>query len=114
MLAFEQLQTFVLVLLAICAFITAISLAVSAVVKYWKFAHQQSDENTAMLKDVETYLSSDKRRIEHLEENQETFREENKLMLKALFTLLSHEIDGNHTDQLMAVRDEINIYLIEK
>ena len=111
---YAQIQNFVMVLLALCAAVIAISGASAAFVKFWRFAHKQSDKNTEMLKGVETYLASDKRRIERLEENQETFRDENKLMLKALFTLLSHEIDGNHTDQLMAVRDEINTYLIEK
>ena len=35
-------------------------------------------------------------------------------MLKALVTLMSHELDGNHTKQLGEVRDEIQNYLIAK
>ena len=38
----------------------------------------------------------------------------NRLQLKALFSLLGHEIDGNHTSQLADIRNEINNYLIEK
>ena len=37
-----------------------------------------------------------------------------RLQLKALFTLLGHEVDGNHTTQLVEVRDEINEYLLNK
>ena len=114
MLAFEQLQTFVLVLIAICTFIGVISLAVNAVVRYWRFAHQQSDENTETLKNLETYLAADKRRIERLEENYEKNDAQNKLILRALNRMLTHEIDGNDVDQLKAIRDEIHNYLIEK
>ena len=83
-------------------------------VRYWKFAHQQSDENNETLKNLETYLASDKRRIERLEESYEKNDTENKLILRALNRLLTHEIDGNHTEQLEAIRDEIHDYLIEK
>ena len=114
MITFEQLQAFFIVVLGFCALVAAIAGLVTAIVRYWKFAHKQSDENAEDLKDVMEYLKNDKERIEKLEENQETFKEENRLMLRALARLLSHEIDGDHAEQLADIRDEIIEYLISK
>ena len=111
---YVQLQTFMTVLLGICALIVAISGACAVVVKFWRYAHKDTEENTRTIKEFNDWLSSDKRRIEALERKQEHTEEMNKLQLKALFTLLGHEIDGNHTEQLKEVRGEINVYLINK
>ena len=111
---FNDLQSFVAILLGLCATIAAISGACAAVVKFWRYAHKQSDENAEDIGEFRNWLASDKRRIETLEKKQEEMDKMNKLQLKALFTLLGHEIDGNHTKQLAEVRAEINRYLIEK
>jgi hypothetical protein len=103
-----------MVLLGICAAIAAISGACAAVVKFWRFAHAQSDKNATTLEEFETYLASDKRRIENLERKQDKADEQNKLILKALVKLMSHELDGNHTKELADVRDEIQDFLIKK
>lgn len=111
---YEAIQAFFMVLLGICGSIITISGMVAVIVKFWKWAHKQSDDNATTLNEVETYLASDKRRIESLEKRQDQTEEMNKLQLKALVTLLGHEIDGNHTSQLIEVRDEIQTYLISK
>ena len=112
--SFLQLENFVTVLLWLCGSVVAVAGAAAVIVKFWKWAHKTSDENAVTLNEIETYLASDKRRIEHLEKKQDTADEQNKLILKALVTLLGHEIDGNHTDQLRDVRDSIQNYLIER
>ena len=111
---FEQIQAFFFVLLTVCGGVAAIGGVVSLVIRFWKWAHKTSDENSEQLTEFETYLASDKRRIEHLEEQQEKADEQNKLMLKAIVALMSHELDGNHTQQIQDVRDEIQEYLITK
>ena len=111
---FEQIQAFVFVLLSLCGGIAAIAGACAAIVKFWRYAHKDSDRNSEQLTEFETYLASDKRRIEHLEEQQTKAEEQNKLMLKAIVALMSHELDGNHTQQLIDTRDEIQEYLITK
>ncbi len=111
---YSALQTFMAVLLAICGGVVGIGGAIALLVRAWKWAHKDTDSNTDRLDEHDTYLASDKRRIENLEEKQDEMDRMNKLQLKALFTLLGHEIDGNHTKQLAEVRDEINTYLIEK
>ena len=111
---YDALQTFVAVLLAGCAAVVCISGMVAAVVKFWKWAHKDTERNTEEISEFKRWLASDKHRIEDLEEKQDEMDKMNKMQLKALFTLLGHEIDGNHTKQLADMRDEINKYLIEK
>lgn len=111
---YAQLEDFVVVLLGICALIAAISGACAAVVKFWRYAHRDTDRNSEDISEFKTWFASDKHRIETLERKQDDAEEQNKLMLKALVTLLGHEIDGNHTRQLGEVRDEIQNYLIER
>jgi len=111
---FADIEAFVAISLSLCAAIIAISGTSAAVVKFWRYAHRQSDENASEIDEFRKWLASDKRRIQELEEKQSELDEINKLQLKALFTLLGHEIDGNHRQQLTDVRSEINTYLIEK
>ncbi len=111
---YSQLQDFFMVLMAIFGCIVAGGGAVAVVVKFWKWAHKTSDENAQSLGDMMRWLESDKRRIEALETNQEEADRQNKLLLKAVVSLMSHELDGNHTAQLASTRDEIQNYLIEK
>lgn len=111
---FIQLESFVTVLLWLCGAIVAMAGAVAVVVRFWKWAHRTSDENAVTLGEIETYLASDKRRIESLERYQATNDAQNKMILKALVALLGHEIDGNHVDKLSDIRDSIQDYLIER
>lgn len=111
---FLQLETFWMVFMAACGAVIAIGGAAAVIAKLIQLLRKPSVDNAHTLEEFETYLASDKRRIENLERNQATADEQNKLILKALNKLLRHEIDGNHTDQLIAVSDEIQDYLIEK
>ncbi len=109
-----QLQGFSAVWLYVCAFIAATSGATAAVVKVWRYAHRATDEHTDHLSEIDSYLDSDKRRIESLERRQDSMAKEQKMQLRALMTIMSHFLDGNHTSQLQEVRDDINSYLITR
>ncbi|MBR3314220.1 MAG: phage coat protein [Atopobiaceae bacterium] len=112
--SFIQIETAWTVFLAACASIVAIGAAVAVIVKLYQWLRKPSRDNEQELEDFRTYLGSDKRRIEALESQQKETNEQNKLMLRGLVMLLGHEIDGNHTEQLIIVRDEIQEYLIAK
>lgn len=117
---YEQLQAFFVVLLAMCALIAAVSGACAAIVKFWRYAHKQSDENAEKLADHE-------RRIVKLEECCEEVHgklnsdykfqqdeiEMNRLVLKSLKTLLQHAVDGNNTAKLEEREQEIDKYLLD-
>lgn len=111
---YTQIQAFFTVLLALAGGVTVIGGVVSLVTRFWKWAHRDTERNAEEIDEVHNWLASDKRRIESLERRQEETEKMNRMQLKALFTLLGHEIDGNHTKQLAEVRAEINRYLINK
>ena len=117
---YEQLQAFFIVLLGMCALIAAVSGACAAIVKFWRYAHKQSDENAEKLADHE-------HRIVKLEECCEEVHgklnsdykfqqdeiEMNRLVLKSLKTLLQHAVDGNDTAKLEKREQEIDKYLLD-
>ena len=112
--SFLQLESAWAVLMGACAAIVAIGGAVAVIVKLWQWQRRPSQTNRESLEAFEGYLASDKRRIERLESKADEAEEQNKLMLRALVNLLTHEIDGNHVEKLTEVRDEIQDYLIAK
>ena len=61
----------------------------------------------AKVNDHEERLARDGRRINDLEES-------NRIIMRALMAMLSHEINGNSDEKLKASFDEIQKYLIEK
>lgn len=52
-------------------------------------------------------LDNDNRRLKELEDS-------NKVIMHSLLAIMSHELDGNHTDQLRKAHDELKDYLINR
>ena len=114
-IGFEAIQTTLAVILAFCGGVVGVAGMVAVVVRFWKWAHKDTDKNTEDISEFRAWLGSDKRRIETLEKQQSDADRQNRLMLRAMVSLLDHEIDGqNHIDKLMAARDAIDKYLIEE
>ena len=67
----------------------------------------RADTTAAMLKSHEEMLKSDRERLSALEEQQ-------RIMLRALMAMLSHEVNGNSVDKLRASVAEIQDFLIRK
>ena len=67
----------------------------------------RADETKTMLEAHEQMLKSDRERLDTLEEQQ-------RIMLRALMAMLSHEINGNSTEKLTASVSEIQDFLIKK
>ena len=59
------------------------------------------------VKEHEGKLKRDHERLNNLEES-------NRIIMRALMALMSHEINGNSDDKLKASYDEIQKFLIEK
>ena len=58
------------------------------------------DGHTAQIKDLE----------EHIKKSDEGMA----VVQQSLLQIMNHMIDGNHTDQLVKARDEMQIYLTKK
>lgn len=101
-LTLTQIRDFVIVMLAILAFIVLIGNVVKTI-QIWR---QPGMSEAQWRRSVDEKLDSDNKRIARLEEG-------NKVKCKALMALLSHEINGNSNDKLEKALSELNDYLIE-
>ena len=97
-----QVRDFVIVLVAIMAFLVLIG----NVVKTFKEWKKPVVNEAEWRRDVDRKLDNDHQRIKHLEEG-------NKVKCKALRALLSHSVNGNSIDKLEKAMTELDEYLIE-
>ena len=67
----------------------------------------RADNTATMLRQHEDMIKSDRDRLNALEEQQ-------RIMLRALMAMLSHEVNGNSVDKLRASVAEIQDFLIKK
>lgn len=101
-LTLVQIRDFVIVLLAIMAFIVLIG-NVWKTIKGWR---EPGMSEAQWRQEVDTKLDSDNKRIKRLEDG-------NRVQCRALMALLSHEINGNSNDKLEKALNELNEYLLE-
>ena len=59
-------------------------------------------------------LDNDNKRIKDLEARQAEVEEAQKVLMRSMLALMSHAIDGNHTDDLKEARDNLQEYLIRR
>lgn len=100
---YDQIQAFFSVLLAVCAAITCAGGALAVVQRVRKPGRDMA----ATVDHHAACLDRDNKRIADLEDS-------NRLMLRAQMQLITHEIDGNHVDKLIEVRDAMERFLIER
>lgn len=112
--SYEQLEAFGFVWMQICAVATVTGGVVALIAKIYRWLRKPAEDNAVSINKLVDSIAVDKRRIEVLEKRADAQEEESKLVLKALMQLMSHEIDGNHTAQLAAARDDIQRFLIER
>lgn len=107
-------ETFVRVLVALAAGIVAIGGAITfiehvadrAATKQTVIAAQVAEHERQIEKHKE-YLDSDNKRLREMEET-------NKLIMRGVMSIMTHEIDGDHVEQLKQTRDDMQEYLINR
>jgi hypothetical protein len=97
---------FLVVLALLGAYITVMN-----AIKTWREEKQRKDmpvnELEETVKGHTDMLRRDNDRLKELEEG-------NRIMMRAMMALLSHDINGNSSDKLKEAMDEIQRYLIER
>jgi len=100
------LSAALLILALLGAYITVMN-----AIKTWREEKKRKDAPVTtleeILKDHAEKLKNDHERLSELESS-------NRVMMRAMMALLSHEINGNSADKLKASLDEIQKYLIDK
>ena len=132
---YEQLQAFVFVLMSICGGVVGVAACIAVVVKFWKWAHKDTDKNTEDIEALKAeyekaisdlkdeydraskeqlgWFASDKRRIENLERDFDEISEQNVLLMRADVAIMDHLLDGNNVDKMKEARNKVDNYLIE-
>lgn len=99
----EQIQSFLIVLLALGGFIVLIG-NVAKTIKEWR---KPQGDLESWRRDVDNKLKNDNERLKSMEEG-------NKVVCRGILALLSHEINGNSIDKLKSSQTEMTNYLIDR
>ncbi len=99
----DQARDFLIVIVALLGFVALLGNAIKAV-KDWR---KPSDDLQTWRRDVDAKLNHDHERLTDLEEG-------NKVVCRGILAMLSHEINGNSNDKLLASQQEITNYLINR
>ena len=102
-----EMETFVRILLAIAAGVVTIGGAFTFFEHIVEKASKRNQELDAQVEAHEQRLDRDHKRLNELESS-------SRLIMRGVMHLMSHEVDGNHTDQLEKVRNEMQDYLINR
>ena len=99
----EMMQLF----LTVCGAVITVSGAGAAVIAIIKALRKPDTERDEKLKRHDEPLDNDNKRLRELEES-------NKIIMQSMLALMSHAIDGNHTEDLKQARDDLQSYLIRR
>lgn len=99
----DMIMTALIVAAALIAFVLLIWNLVDKI----KAAKKPHDDLNEWQRETDLKLANDKKRLDVLEDGQ-------KVQLRALNAIISHEINGNSTDKLSKSQQEIMNYLIER
>ena len=99
----DMLMTFLIVAAALVGFVLLIWQLVDKI----RFARKPEEDLRKWQRDTDLKLDADKKRINSLEDGQ-------KVMLRGINAIISHEINGNSVDKLQKSQTEIINYLIER
>ncbi len=98
-----QVKDFILVLVALLGFFILCWNGVKA----YREINKPRKELEAWCRDVDNKLKKDNERLKAMEDG-------NKVLVRGILALISHEINGNSDDKLKASQAEIQNYLIER
>ena len=93
--------------LAMCGSIATIAGAGVIIYRIYKKARQPDAERDEALERHQRLLDNDNKRLKELEES-------NKIIMQSMLAIMSHEIDGNHVEDLKQARDDLQKYLIRR
>lgn len=95
------------IFLAICGGIITIGGAATIIIKLIIKARKPDKDRDEMVKKHQEMLDNDHKRLKELEDG-------NKVVMQALLAMMSHELDGNHIEQLKHAHDALKEYLINR
>ena len=102
------------VFLKLCAGISCVGLALSYLIKAINSVRKPVKDVNDKFKNYDEYFQNDKKRLDNFEKVILDNIECNKLLLEAVYSMLSHFEDGNHTNMLKEEKKKIEKYLFNQ
>lgn len=84
------------------------------VVTLYRYARKPNDSQNARLDKHDQLLDNDNQRLKALEAWRAEKNDSERLIMKALYAMMQHSIDGNHTQKIKDSMDELEEYLFKK
>ena len=106
-LSFEQLIGTAAVILLLVGIYNTVMGAIKTAREEKKLKNQPVNTLETTVQDHTKKLATDHERITALEES-------NRIIMRALMAVMSHEVNGNSTEKLQKSMDEIQQFLIER
>ena len=106
-LSFEQLIGSAAVILLLVGIYNTVMGAIKTAREERKLKNQPVSTLETTVEDHAQKLKNDHERITQLEES-------NRIIMRALMAVMSHEVNGNSTEKLQKSMDEIQQFLIER
>ena len=91
----------------LCTGIITVGGAGAIIASIYRWSKNPDKERDEKLKKHSEALDRDNKRLRELEES-------NKIIMQSMLALMSHELDGNHHEELKQARDELQSYLIRR
>ena len=112
-------------ILGVCGLIAAVAAAVAIVAKLiqkWRTPNRKQNEkledHDKRIERIEQRLEEGNRQFEadnkRASELEEDLRATTRMIIESLQALMAHALDGNNTDELSAVKKQIDNYLIKR
>ena len=98
----------------IAAGIVLLGSAGGVVVTLYRYARKPNDNQNARLDKHDQLLDNDNQRLKALEAWRAEKNDSERLIMKALYAMMQHSIDGNHTQKIKDSMDELEEYLFKK
>lgn len=97
-----------------CAGIITLGGAGAIIVGLYKWAKKPDNDRDDRIKRHDEMLDNDNKRLRDLEREQAEMKEAQSVLMKSMLALMSHAIDGNHTEDLKQARDDMQNYLLRR
>ena len=102
------------VIQVIAAGIITLGGAGGIVIGLYRWAKKPNDSQNARLDKHDELLDNDNRRLKSLEEWRAEKDDGDKIMLKAMYALMQHAVDGNHTKELEREAQNVKDYIFNR
>ena len=109
-----MLESFWQVIEIIAAAIILLGGAGGVVVGLYRWARKPNDNQNARLDKHDELLDNDNKRLNALEAWKAEKNDSERLIMKALYAMMQHSLDCNHTEKIKASMGELEEYLFNK